>query len=163
MGQTIAVLCNNCLGRGPEQEQENPKDSSDNSSSEQPKPYDRLVEKFEAAMTNHMLVDKCSGRKFHKDDLCNTCMRLAVEADIENGYFQPGGPYGFTKLGFSTGFNLTTYYNADYPEPTMSPRCAKHFPTLENKQQRYGRCSGLSPVCNRGLRPNSLAVTSEML
>lgn len=148
MGQIITIL-NDCLGQGPEQGQNSSRGSSNNPAYDQLKLYNSLVEKFDAAMTYHMLSDKCSGHRFHKNDLCMTCMRLAIEADIENGHCQPGGPYGFTRLGFNAGFNAKTYYDEDYPEPAMSPRCAMHLPTLKDRQQQYRRCSGQSPQCSR--------------
>lgn len=145
---------NSCLDCGLGRNQDTLRRSPDRPSGSEQKTYNALVEEFNTAMTNHILTDKCSGHRFHKNDLCNTCMRLATEADIKNGYCQPGGPYGFTKLGLSADFDPDTYYEENYPEPTLSPRCAKHLPTLEDRQQRYERCSGQSPLCGKRVGPN---------
>ena len=148
MGQIMAGLTN-CLGYDPGRNQDIPRESSNESMSSELKTYNTLVEKFNGAMTYHMAMDECSGYRFHKNNLCDICMRLAIRADTENGHCQPGGPYGFTKLGLSANFDPDTYYDENYPEPILSPRCAKHFPTLEDRQKRYERCSGQSPLCDK--------------
>lgn len=111
----------------------------------QPKTYKDVSDGFMESMRNHRERDGCAGFRFHKSDPCYRCMGIAIKADFENRYYQPGGPYGFTKTGFD--FSMEGYYDNDNPEPRISPYCPKHLRTLGPTVRGYERCYENTPLC----------------
>ena len=109
--------------------------------------FEDVTQEFSENMREHKERDNCDGFRFHKDNFCHKCTLIAIKADLENGDCQPGGPYGFTQLGFVENFSMKTYYDAKNPTPHISPYCPKHLPTLRNRRQRYNRCNNGSPLC----------------
>ena len=127
----------------------------------QSKTYKNVSKEFIDNMEKHKVRDNCTGFKFHKRDPCCKCILIAIKADFDNKYYQPGGPYGFTQLGFVENFDIGIHHNEENPVPYTSPYCPRHFPTLESRAQGYNRCNESSPLCpNQAVRTQTIRAHS---